>query len=239
MTNTPTCIIVDDSHLDRIAIEIELKSFGRMKLLGCFSNAMEASEVIKNQLPDVLFLDVDMPEITGMELLRSIHDYAPVCIMITSHPEFALEGFELKVFDYILKPLETDRFLVCMDRLTDFLILKKKAQAYDVQFESEHVVFKEGYSMIKLDIRSIVYLEAFGDYTKIVTEHKVYLTLTTLSHFLELLPAQRFMRIHRSYVIAVQRARCFNVKSVDMGGDSLLPIGKTYLREAREAFKFI
>lgn len=236
MVSTLSCIVVDDSYLDRIAVETALQNFQHLKLLGSFENATAAFESICRNKPDLLFLDVDMPDISGLQLYRSLHAVCPLCVVISSHPEYALECFELKVFDYILKPLESDRFNACVKRLDDFLALREKAHSYDVLFDCEHIVFKEGHATVRLQASDVIYLEAFGDYTKIVTEKRTFLTLATLSNFLESLPDGKFMRIHRSYVVAINRVQCFHAKHIDMGAN-MLPVGKTYLREARSAFK--
>jgi DNA-binding LytR/AlgR family response regulator len=188
---------------------------------------MESLETIRNYKPDILFLDVDMPDVNGLQLLRNISSYAPVCIIISSYPEYAVEGFELKVFDYILKPLTTERFDAAMKRLFDFILIREKAMAYTTLIENEKVVFKEGHNVIYLNIHEIIYLEAFGDYTKVVTGPKSYLTLATLTGFLEELPSDKFTRIHRSYAIARERIKLIGNTSVGIG-DVNLPIGKTY-----------
>jgi DNA-binding LytR/AlgR family response regulator len=236
MTNTLSCIIVDDNYLDRIAVEAEVMNFNHLRLLGSFSNALEAMESISTLQPDILFLDINLPDITGLQLFDKIDNYSPACVIITSYPDYASQCFELKVFDYILKPVESHRFKSTVQRIDDFTRLKQKANAYDVLFKHEEIIFKVGLSTVKLNSSEILYLEAFGDYTKIVTENKVYLTLATLSNFLESLPAGKFMRIHRSYVIAVNKVRSLNVKNIDIG-TSVLPIGKTYLKEAKQTFK--
>lgn len=236
MTNTLSCIIVDDSNLDRTAVEAELKNFGHLKLLGSFSSAIEAMESIRKMQPDVLFLDVDMPEVTGLQLVSKIDSYSPACVIITSYPEYAMQCFELKIFDYILKPLESQRFNATVQRLDDFTMLKQKANAYDVLFKTDEIIFKTGLSTTKLNSNEILYLEAFGDYTKIVTENRVYLTLATLSNFLESLPIGKFIRIHRSYVIAINKVSCLHSKNINLGSHTL-PIGKTYLKEAKQTFK--
>src|SRR5215217_509584 len=121
MTKEITCVIVDDNYLDRVSAEIEIKSQNCFRLIGSFDNATEAAERIKSSHPDILFLDVDMPGISGLELFKSIQNYQPLCVIISSYPEYALQGFELKVFDYILKPLTTERFKSTVDRLCDFI----------------------------------------------------------------------------------------------------------------------
>ncbi|WP_182923881.1 LytR/AlgR family response regulator transcription factor [Pedobacter planticolens] len=236
MKDTLTCIIVDDDDLDRIAVESELTAFERIKILGSYTNPIEAINSINALKPDVLFLDIDMPEINGIDFVKSISNLDTINVFITSHPEFALQGFQLKVFDFILKPLETDRFESCIHRIFDFVKLKSKAEAYDVLFDNEKIIFKEGHTVVNLNANEVIYLEAYGDYTKIVTEKKSHLTLATLSNFLESLPAEKFMRIHRSYVVAVNKVKSLGAKNIDMG-ISAIPIGKTYLKEAKQLLK--
>ena len=236
MTKPLSCIVIDDCPLDRQAVENEIFSYPDLKLSGSFDNCIDALSFFNTCKPDVLFVDIDMPEINGLDFIRSINQSNCINVIVSSHPEYALQGFQLKVFDFILKPVEISRFCSSIQRINDFIQLKSKAEAYDVLFENEKVIFKDGHNSVTLSLNEILYLEAYGDYTKIVTEKKSHLTLTTLSSFLESLPAGKFMRIHRSYVIAINKVQCFNIKSIDMG-TSILPIGKTYLREAKQAFK--
>lgn len=233
-----TCIIIDDDDMDRFAINQEISNFKTIKVLGTYNNAIEAIAPIKLKKPDVLFLDVDMPEINGLEFLRLMKDMETRNVIISSYPEYAIEGFKLNVFDYILKPIETDRLESCIARLHEFANLKKKALAYDVLFENENIFFRDGHHVVNLSVTEILYLEAYGDYTKIVTEKKAHLTLVTLSNFLESLPQGKFLRIHRSYVIAINKIKFFNVKTIDMG-TNVLPVGKTYLRNAKLALSLV
>ncbi|RZL30837.1 MAG: response regulator transcription factor [Pedobacter sp.] len=173
----------------------------------------------------------------GIDFVKYISNLDTINVFITSHPEFALQGFQLKVFDFILKPLETDRFKNCIDRIYDFAQLKDKAEAYDVLFENEKIIFKEGHNVVNLNANDVIYLEAYGDYTKIVTEKKSHLTLVTLTNFLESLPAGKFLRVHRSYVAAINKVQSVGNKSIDMGIGSI-PIGKTFLKEAKQTFKY-
>lgn len=235
MKDKLTCFIVDDDDLDRLAVEAELSSISRIKNIGSFGNAIEAMSAINAKQPDILFLDIDMPDINGIDFIKSISNFDTINVFITSHPEFALQGFQLKAFDFILKPLEKDRFNICINRIYDFVQLKGKAEAYDVLFDNEKIIFKEGHNVINLNTIEIVYLEAYGDYTKIVTEKKSHLTLATLSNFLESLPVGKFMRVHRSYVVAINRVKSINSKTVDMG-NNVIPVGKTYIREAKKMF---
>jgi DNA-binding LytR/AlgR family response regulator len=236
MKDTLTCIIIDDDDLDRMAVEAELSNFLNIKTLGSYNNPIEAIGAIQGQKPDILFLDIDMPEINGLTLIKTIADLNLITVIISSHPEYALEGFQLKVFDFILKPIEENRFLNCYHRITEFKQLQAKAEAYDVLFDNEKVIFKEGYNLITLSTHEILFLEAFGDYTKIVTAEKSHLTLTTLANFLNSLPKGKFLRVHRSYVIAISKMNSFSSKIVSIA-NHCIPIGKTYLKEAKQALK--
>ena len=142
-----------------------------------------------------------MPDFSGTDLLRKkIADNALI-VFITSHPEFALESYELEAFDYLLKPLSSERFARCALRLRDFYNMRVKAFAFDTEQETDFIIVKQGYDKYKIAIHDIVYLEAMRDYTKIVTTAKQYLVLTTLNGIIEKLPADIFVRIHRSYVV--------------------------------------
>lgn len=222
-----TCIILDDDYLDRLTIESELEGRDSIRLIGSFASALEAIGPIKKHRPDVLLLDVNMPDINGLQLLKGLETQAPICIVISSHPEYALESYELNVFDYILKPLTTERFNHALKRVRDFLAIKQRAEAYVAMIENEKIVFKEGHHEVHLTLNDISYLEAFGDYTKIVTPKKDYLTLATLGSFLENLPSEKFVRIHRSYAVAKAKISLITRNTIGIN-DVNLPVGKTY-----------
>ncbi len=235
MRDMLTCIIIDDDELDRLAVEAELVNFSNIKILGSFNHPIAAIACISSQKPDILFLDIDMPDMNGIDFVTALGDISTVNVFITSHPEFAWQGFQLKVFDFILKPIETDRFESCIQRIFEFKTLKDKAKAYDVLFEKEKIIFKEGHNVVSINANEVVYLEAYGDYTKIVTEKKSHLTLVSLSNLFDSLPSGKFVRIHRSYIIALDKIKSINTKKADMG-NNILPVGKTYARETRKIF---
>ncbi|MEI9957666.1 MAG: response regulator [Ferruginibacter sp.] len=137
---------------------------------------MEAIDTIK---PDLIFLDIEMPEGSGLDILRQVKQKVPLAVFITSHPEFALEGFELSALDYILKPLTAERFTTTAKRIANYWEMKQKAISYEVLFENESLTIKEGHTQIKLSPHDIIYLEAMQDYTKVVTAKK---KLSYLNH---------------------------------------------------------
>jgi DNA-binding LytR/AlgR family response regulator len=168
-----------------------------------------------------------MPGMTGIEVLRKIKDKVPVAVFITSHPEFALDGFELSALDYVLKPLTAERFALTANRIEEYWAMKQKAISYEVLFEKESLTIKEGHTQVKLPQEDIIYLEAMQDYTKVVTEKKSYLTLTTLTGFLEKLSGNRFLRVHRSYAVAINKIKELHASKIICGTNEI-PIGKTY-----------
>jgi DNA-binding LytR/AlgR family response regulator len=223
-------IIVDDNRLDQLTLQARAKAYGNLKELAICDSAAEALTAINTLQPDIVFFDIDMPELNGIELLKLVKDVVPVSIFVTSHMEYALSSYELAAFDYILKPVKEDRFKAAMDRVVDFWEMKLKAIAYTVHFEEETITIKEGHNQVRIPLYEIEYLEAMKDYTKIITPGKKYMTLMPLSTFIKQLPADQFTRIHRSY--AVKRDKVTRLQAHELYiGKTELPIGKTYRTE--------
>lgn len=174
---------------------------------------LEGFEAQQYSKPDLVFLDVEMPGIGG--------------IIITSHPEYALEGFELSALDYLLKPLTEERFTQAAPKIRDYWEMRQKPELYDVHFERDMLTIKEGYNRIRLAQRGTIYLEAMQDYTKMVTSNKNYLTLSTLSFFMEQLPADRFISVHRSYAVSLQQIKELRNSEL-LCDNTVIPVGKTF-----------
>jgi DNA-binding LytR/AlgR family response regulator len=153
-----------------------------------------------------------------------------LCIFITAHPEYALEGFEAHALDYIVKPLKFERFEKAILRAKEYLEIKKKAILYDLEFGNNLLTIKEGTTIIQIKINDIIYLEALGDYTKIITPDKKYLTLHNLKNFIEKLPEKKFVRIHRSFAVAKDKITRLDQNELILEKVKL-PIGKTFRRE--------
>jgi two-component system, LytTR family, response regulator len=224
---TYTCIIVDDSQMDRLAVQAFLEEYSFLKLAGSFASARESLEHIRVAgVPDAIFLDVDMPEKNGLELREELR-IIPACIFVTAHPQFALEGFELAALDYLVKPLREDRFETAMRRLQEYLELHHKAELLDFTLGESTLFIKDGFNKVKLQINEIVYLEALKDYTGIITKHRKYCVLSPLGTLIKEKAFQSFVRIHRSYAIHRQAVSEISSKGVRVN-DILLPIGKSY-----------
>ncbi|HMC85446.1 MAG TPA: LytTR family DNA-binding domain-containing protein [Chitinophagaceae bacterium] len=227
LTKNYSCIIVDDNELDRLAVLSYVRRYPFIRVEGVFESAAKSIEFVqKNEPPDILFLDIDMPGMNGLELRKQLQKI-PACIFVTSHPEFALESFEMAALDYLVKPLKADRFEKTMQRLEHFLEIHFKAELLDYTLGEDTLFIKDGHNHIKLKLHEIIYLEALKDYTGIITGKKKYCVLTPLGNLLKEKAFQTFIRIHRSYAIQKHFIKQISSKEV-MVNDMLLPVGRSY-----------
>lgn len=227
MTFPITFIAVDDNFLDLLAIDEYSKQYPHLEKIASFSNAAEAILAIQNLKPDLVFFDVEMPQLTGIELLASIRKIVPMAVFITSHAEFAINGFELSALDYILKPLTQERFDLCVKKILDYSEMKSKAELYEIAFEKDSLIIKDGHNRLNIRKSDIIYAEAMQDYTKIVTAQKNYLTLSTLGNFIEQFSDNELVRVHRSFAVSTKKITEKRTNEL-FCGNYLIPIGKTF-----------
>jgi|GEM_PF-45455 len=220
-------IIVDDDDFDRLSLETEANKFPFLRRVASCSHALEAAELISNHQPDILFLDIEMPGLSGLELVKMTSGQGCIPIFVTSHPEFAVESYEIEAFDYLLKPLAADRFARTVNRLYHFCRLRSDAFSFAQEQAKDCLIIKQGHDKVKIQISDIVYLEAMKDYTRVVMAGGQYLVLTTLSALQEKLPPERFIRIHRSYIVNQERVKGVASTKVQIGEEEL-PVGKFY-----------
>jgi DNA-binding LytR/AlgR family response regulator len=220
-------VIVDDDEIDRLAVETQASRYPFLQRLAVCSQPLEALELIGRYQPDILFADIEMPGLSGLELVSVLGGKVAAPVFITSHPEYAIEGYERQAFDYLLKPLSPERFDQCARRLQDFFQLRAKAYAFDQQEETDTLLIKQGYERYKLYLPDLLFLEAMKDYTRIVTRQGSYLVLKPLSGMMEQLPADRFIRIHRSFIVNRDRIDAFKNNKLILQTHEL-PVGKIY-----------
>lgn len=222
-------LVVDDDELDRLAVIVEASRYPFLQRVGVCKNGTEAIDYIQHLKPDIVFSDIEMPGTSGIDMMRALYGKIPVPVFITSHPEFALESYDLEVFDYILKPLSTERFEKCITRVQDFFKLRKKAMDIDNNSdESGYITVKQGYEKHRLHSSDIVFLESMKDYTKIKTiSGQSLLVLETLSSLLKQLPEDKFMRIHRSYAVNLSKIESIASNKINIQGTEL-PVGKSF-----------
>ena len=159
------CIRDRDDPIDAMVFEALMKPYPELVKLGSFQSGNEAIAAVENLAPDLAFLDVELPDANGIDLLKKIRSKVSMAVFITSHSSFAIDGFELSALDYILKPLTEERLEQTVSRIKEYWSMKNKSEAYEVEMGADFLTIKEGYALIKLPINDIVYLEAMQDYT--------------------------------------------------------------------------
>ena len=231
MTKKITCIVVDDDNVDRLTALAFLENYPFIEISGTFASAESALLAAQNNLPDVLFLDIDMPGMSGLQLRQQLMNI-PACIFITSYPEYAVDGFEMEALDFLVKPFSAERFTKTIARLKEFLMIKEKAELLNHTLGADTIFIKDGTNQIKLQLHEVIYLEALNNYTSIITQNKKYTVLSTLTGLIKEKSFCNFVRIHRSY--AVQK---HFIKKVSFGEVQLenvvLPVGRSYKEQIK------
>jgi two-component system LytT family response regulator len=222
-----SCIIVDDDEIDRLTVYSYAKKIESLNIIGVFENSEEAMLFIAKNDVDVMFLDIDMPNINGLELRRHANK-VPVCIFITSHAEHAVESFELNTLDFIIKPIKLNRFNQTISRIEKFFEVKQKADLFEASFGNDTVFIKEGHEQTKVKLHEILYLEALKDYTLIVTNNKRHCVLSNIGNLLKENHFKSFIRIHRSYAVQKQYIEKISTSDIILNNGTLLPLGRSF-----------
>jgi DNA-binding LytR/AlgR family response regulator len=221
------CIAVDDEPLALALLEDNIRQVPFLDLVASCSNAMEALRVLNSRPVDLIFLDIQMPGLTGLQFLQSLQT-KPMVILITAYEKYALEGFNLDVIDYLVKPVPFERFLKACNKAQDFFRLKQQA----VQAEQPDYFFVNAeYGLVKIVISEIVLIEGLKDYLKIHLEDgKTLVIRMSMKSIEEKLPSNRFFRIHKSYIVALSRITSIRKNSVFLGTQEL-PLSDHYKEE--------
>ncbi len=222
------CIAVDDEPLSLRIIEKYAADLPQLELVATCGNAFEAMEELRRRPVDLMFLDINMPKLSGISLLKSL-DQQPLVVFTTAYPEYAVEGFELEAVDYLLKPFPLERFIKAVNRAAERLA----ATANPAPLRPEFLMVKSDKKLYKVDIQAINYLEAYGDYVKVFTKDKMLLTKERLNTVEQQLPQELFSRIHRSYIIALAAIEFIEGNTVKVGKEKL-PISENMKAELLE-----
>ncbi|MEN9323574.1 MAG: Chemotaxis response regulator protein-glutamate methylesterase [Bacteroidota bacterium] len=206
------CVVVDDSSIQRMIIAKLVNNHPNLHLLGDFSNAIEAKNCMTVHSVDLIFLDVEMPVINGFDFLDGLKQ-KPQIVFITSKAEYALKAFDYDATDYLQKPIALDRFNASVKRAMDFHLLKNDNSEED----AEHIFIKSNLKKLKIFTSKIKWIEAFGDYVKVVTEEDSNLVLSTMKSFEKDLSKDKFIRVHKSYIINIEKVERFNSKYAEIG----------------------
>ena len=226
------CVIIDDEPLPVELLSAYAARIQELNVLARFNDSVLAADFIRNNVVDLLFLDIQMPHLNGIELLKSL-PVKPMVIFTTAFPEFAVDGFELNAVDYLLKPFDFERFRKAVEKASEF-------NAYNLQpkgMPKEAFIFvKSEYKAVKINLSDILYIEGMDSYVKIYAGGKPVLSLMSMKAMLEMLPAEDFLRVHRSFIIPISKVNSIRNKVIKVG-DKEIPIGGTYEEKVESILK--
>jgi DNA-binding LytR/AlgR family response regulator len=215
------CLVIDDEPLARQILEGYIEQLTSLSHVGSCKNAVEAFTLLHQEKIDLMFLDINMPGINGLNFLKSLNN-PPIVIFTTAYAEYAVEAFELEAADYLLKPITPERFLKSIQK-----VIGKKVEITPNNSEVKSIFVKVDKRLVKINFEDILYIEALGDYIKIITPEETFVTYHTMNKFEELLPTQYFGRIHRSFIINLMRIKFLEGNYLKIG-EVELPIGASF-----------
>ena len=230
---TIKCLIVDDEPLALDILQSYVNSLEYLEVVQCCNNAIDALNAIQRYKPDLVFLDIQMPRLTGIDLIKTL-PYSPKIILTTAYKDYALDGYELNVLDYLLKPISFDRFLMAVNKLQLPQAEERNNNFVINTSNNAFIYLKAEKKMQKVFLKDILYIESLKDYVKVKTTDKSITTYQTITYLEEKLPDDKFIRIHRSYIIALDKIQSFTAAQVEISGEEI-PIGRLYKNEVMKA----
>lgn len=220
------CIIVDDERPARDLIQLHLCGLQDFELLATFDNALDAFNFLQRSAVDLIFLDIQMPKVSGLELIKSLK-VCPKIILTTAFREHAVEAFELDVLDYLIKPVTRERFMKAISKFTYYNNIIPEKTKLPNSFDNAYIFLKVGKEQIRVFLKDILYIEGFRDYIKVHTVLKVFVAFDRLSSMEEKLPENKFARIHKSFIVALDKVTTYSAEQIKIG-DQSLTIGRIY-----------
>lgn len=227
------CIIVDDDRLSITVLKSLVEKTEELRLLETFDDPISAINYLNDRQVDLVFLDVEMPGMTGLELLNALKT-APEVILVSSKRDYALDAFDFDVTDFLLKPPTYSRFIKAVGKVLE----KTKNEPDQVEFRGNFIFVKSESVLVKVDIREIHWVEALADYIVIVTPRKKYVCHSTMKAIEAKLPSKQFMRVHRSYIVRIEKIDAIEDNTVLVDG-KLIPVGGTYRDRLMSGLDFI
>ncbi len=221
-----SCIIVDDEPLARTAIRSLLSRFEDMEVVAECEDTFEALKVLQGKKVDLMFLDIQMPEVSGLDFLRSLKN-PPAVILTTAHREYALEGYELDVMDYLLKPISFERMMKAIDKYYHHHSRPLVPASHAEEQQDSFITIRADRKNIRLRLDDILWISSLKDYVQIFTADEKYITQVPIGEIELQLPGEMFLRIHRSYIVNISRVTAFTGQDVEIGQVEL-PIGRSY-----------
>lgn len=225
MANKITCVIVDDEPIAREILESFIDKTPNLELISSCKNAMEALQVAQTENIDLFFLDINMPEITGLSLAKIINNKSQI-IFTTAYRDYAVDGFNLSVIDYLLKPIAFDRFLQAIQKVTEPTNSNMKVSTENDN-KKDFTFVRADRKMVKINFKDILYIESLGDYVKVFTNNGTVITRETISNFEATLPGDCFIRVHRSYIVSISKISSYTNEYIEIA-QKAVPISRSY-----------
>ncbi|QXU39712.1 LytTR family DNA-binding domain-containing protein [Pedobacter sp. D749] len=237
---TYSCLIVDDNEIERDAIEMHLKKIPSLNIIAVCSNGIEASQILSTVSVDIVYSDIDMPELSGMDLLKSIKKQ-PLFIFITSFSEYAAESFNLDALDFIVKPATFERILKATNKAIEYIELRKQLNKLpfenlnnDDKKDDDYFFFRETKGITKLKYNDVIYIESMGDFSKLFTSIDKHVILVSLKNLEKQLPSKIFSRVHKQYIININHIVTLTNHEVHLDHNFLVPISASNRQELLE-----
>jgi two-component system LytT family response regulator len=224
------CVLIDDEPLAIKVLLNYFENFSDFEVIGTFNNSLDGLEFINSNNVDAVFLDINMPMMTGFELISLIENKTRI-VITTAFREFAAESYDLEVLDYLVKPIPLPRFIKCIHKIEAEHNLKNNIKIENHRIEP-HLFIKVDKKMVKINIDEILFVEGMKEYIKVVTPEKTYITHKSLTSLTEELPTDRFMRIHKSYTIALDKVKSIEGNRIQISSYTI-PIGRNYSKEVK------
>lgn len=225
------CVIIDDEPLAISVIENHLKNFDNIDIVATFNNPLKAFATLQQEKIDVLFLDINMPQMSGFEFIENLN-HKPFVIITTAYREYAVESFELDVLDYLVKPIPFNRFLKTINKVYQYMHLNNSTEEVAINQEP-HIFLKVNKKLVKVLFNDILFIESLKDYIKVVTNLGDYVVHKSLTAISEELPQSNFIRVHRSFTISINKINALEGNTIEIG-DRRIPIGRNYIKQTKE-----
>jgi DNA-binding LytR/AlgR family response regulator len=229
------CIIIEDQPPAQRILKKYIEDIGTLQLMATFSDAIQAIDYLKTASVDLIFLDIHLPKMSGIDLLKTVPEL-PSVILTTAFSDYAVESYEFRVVDYLLKPFSFQRFVKAVSKVPVPGTPKLRAKAAKTPDSHAEVFIKSGYEYIRIGTDDIVYIKSDADYTELCLSGKKYLSSEPLRHWLETLDGNRFVQVHRSFIVNVAKITKVVGNQLYMDNESVVPIGRAFKEDFAERF---
>ncbi|QZE15515.1 LytTR family DNA-binding domain-containing protein [Halosquirtibacter laminarini] len=234
-----TCIIIDDEHLARKLLQGYVEKIPNLEVVETFDNAIDAITYLQDQTVDLIFLDIQMPHITGIEFIKTIKIDSKI-IITSAFSEYAVDSFNYDVFDYLLKPIAFPRFFKATNKALDFIENHEEEESVKDNIiqktQKDYLTIKADYRLYKINFEDIIYIEGQREYVTFHTKKRRITAYYSLKSLTETLPQNRFIRIHKSYIVSIASIETLEGNQLEVGGEKL-PIGKSYKNDVMDIFQ--